>query len=41
MKTLSNAVIINEVSYTLNATEAKKVAQVLGLGSSTDYCKTV
>lgn len=31
MKTLSNAVIINGVSYTLNATEAKKVAQVLGL----------
>ena len=31
MKTLSNAVIINGVSYTLNATEAKKVAQLLGL----------
>lgn len=31
MKTLSNAVIINGVSYILNATEAKKVAQVLGL----------
>lgn len=31
MKTLSNAVIINGVSYTINATEAKKVAQVLGL----------
>ena len=31
MKTLSNAVIINGVSYTLNVTEAKKVAQVLGL----------
>lgn len=31
MKTLSKAVIINGVSYTINATEAKKVAQVLGL----------
>ena len=31
MKTLTNAVIINGVSYTINATEAKKVAQVLGL----------
>lgn len=31
MKTLSNAVIINGVSYTLNATEAKKVAELLGL----------
>ena len=31
MKTLSNAVIINGVSYTINATEAKKVAQLLGL----------
>ena len=26
MKSLSNAVIINGVSYTINATEAKKVA---------------
>ena len=32
MKSLSNAVIINGVSYTINATEAKKVAQLLGLG---------
>lgn len=31
MKSLSNAVIINGVSYTINATEAKKVAQLLGL----------
>ena len=31
MKILSNAVIINGVSYTINATEAKKVAQLLGL----------
>lgn len=31
MKTLSNAVIISGVSYTINATEAKKVAQLLGL----------
>lgn len=31
MKTLSNAVIINGVSYTINATEAKKIAQLLGL----------
>lgn len=31
MKSLSNAIIINGVSYTINATEAKKVAQLLGL----------
>ena len=31
MKSLSNAVIINGVSYTINATEAKKVAQLLGI----------
>lgn len=31
MKTLSNAVIINGVSYTINQTEAKKVAQLLGI----------
>lgn len=31
MKTLSNAVIINGVSYTINTTEAKKVADLLGL----------
>ena len=31
MKTLSNAVIINGVSYTINVTEAKKVAELLGL----------
>lgn len=31
MKSLSNAVIINGVSYTINATEAKKVAELLGI----------
>lgn len=31
MKSLSNAVIINGVSYTINTTEAKKVAELLGL----------
>ena len=31
MKSLSNAIIIDGVSYTINATEAKKVAQLLGL----------
>ena len=31
MKTLSNAVIINGESYTINQTEAKKVAELLGL----------
>lgn len=31
MKNLSNAIIINGVSYTINATEAKKVAQLLGI----------
>ena len=36
MKTLSNAVIINGVSYTINATEAKKVAQLLGITPSTN-----
>lgn len=35
MKTLSNAVIINGVSYTINATEAKKVAELLGLTPNT------
>lgn len=31
MKSLSNAVIINGVSYTINQSEAKKVAELLGL----------
>ena len=31
MKTLSNAVIINGVSYTINQSEAKKVAELLGI----------
>ena len=31
MKQLSNAIIINGVSYTINATEAKKVAELLGI----------
>lgn len=31
MKSLSNAVIINGVSYIINATEAKKVAELLGI----------
>lgn len=35
MKSLSNAVIINGVSYTINATEAKKVAELLGLTPNT------
>lgn len=35
MKTLSNAVIINGVSYTINATEAKKVAELLGITPNT------
>lgn len=35
MKELSNAVIINGVSYTINATEAKKIAQLLGLTQTT------
>lgn len=35
MKSLSNVVIIEGVSYTINATEAKKVAQLLGLTPST------
>lgn len=35
MKSLSNAIIINGVSYTINATEAKKVAQLLGLDKVT------
>lgn len=36
MKTLSNAVIIGGISYTINATEAKKVAELLGLTPSTN-----
>ena len=36
MKSLSNAVIINGVSYTINATEAKKVAQLLGITPNTN-----
>lgn len=35
MKSLSNAVIINGVSYTINATESKKVAELLGLTNTT------
>lgn len=35
MKTLSNAVIINGVSYTINQTEAKKVAELLGITPNT------
>lgn len=31
MKELKNAVIVNGVAYTINATEAKKIAQLLGL----------
>ena len=36
MKTLSNAVIINGVSYQINATEAKKVAELLGITPNTN-----
>ena len=36
MKSLSNAVIINGVSYTINTTEAKKVAELLGITPNTD-----
>lgn len=32
MKELKNAVIVEGVAYTINATEAKKIAQLLGLG---------
>lgn len=31
MKNLQNAVIVNGVAYTINATEAKKIAQLFGL----------
>ena len=31
MKNLMNAVIVNGVAYQINATEAKKVAELLGL----------
>ena len=40
MKSLSNAVIINGVSYTINATEAKKVAELLGIIPSTNTTTT-
>lgn len=33
MKELKNAVIVDGVAYTINATEAKKIAQLLGLGN--------
>lgn len=36
MKSLSNAVIINGVSYTINATESKKVAELLGITPNTN-----
>lgn len=32
MKELKNAVIVDGVAYQINATEAKKIAQLLGLG---------
>ena len=32
MKELKNAIIVDGVAYTINATEAKKIAQLLGLG---------
>lgn len=32
MKELKNAVIVDGVAYTINTTEAKKIAQLLGLG---------
>lgn len=32
MKELKNAVIVDGVAYTINATEAKKITQLLGLG---------
>ena len=35
MKDLQNAVIVNGVAYTINATEAKKIAQLLGLTQTT------
>lgn len=41
MKSLSNAVIINGVSYTINATEAKKVAELLGITPSTNTTVSV
>lgn len=33
MKELKNAIIVDGVAYTINATEAKKIAQLLGLGN--------
>lgn len=41
MKSLSNAVIINGVSYTINATESKKVAELLGITPSTNTTVSV
>lgn len=35
MKDLKNAVIVDGVAYTINATEAKKIAQLLGLTQTT------
>ena len=36
MKSLSNAIIINGISYQINATEAKKVAELLGITPNTN-----
>lgn len=33
MKELKNAVIVNRVAYQINATEAQKIAKLLGLGA--------
>ena len=33
MKELKNAIIVDGVAYTINATEAKKIARLLGLGN--------
>ena len=36
MKSLSNAIIINGIAYQINATEAKKVAELLGITPNTN-----
>lgn len=41
MKELKNAVIVDGVAYTINATEAKKIAQLLGLGNVAQTTTTI
>ena len=41
MKELKNAIIVDGVAYTINATEAQKIAQLLGLGKVSQTTATI